>query len=90
MENPDNNICQDCGAEIWAFMVYDEIWAEAGLKEKDLLCQECTAKHLGRPLTHDDFTNCPANWHHVPGFFNDERGKAWLEDREDFYRKIAS
>jgi hypothetical protein len=69
MENPNNNTCQECGAEIWVFMVKDEIWQQAGLKPTDILCQTCTATHLGRLLVLDDFNkDAMANYMHVPGF----------------------
>ena len=66
MENPNNATCQDCGAEVWVFMVHDSLWAEAGLN-KGHFCRACVAKRLGRPLVNGDFTDCPANWYNVPG-----------------------
>ena len=79
MENPNNVICS-CGAEIWAYMVHDAVWAAAGFESTDFACQECLSKKLNRPLVvPDDFTNVPINWANVSGFYTQIRVTEYLE-----------
>src|SRR5215475_13027752 len=54
--------CHICGQmDISLYMVKDEVWAEAGLGEKDFAHPTCLAKRLGRPLRLEDFTSAPCN-----------------------------
>jgi hypothetical protein len=67
------------------FMVHDPIWKSAKFKPRDLVCQPCLEKRIGRKLTMDDYTLCPLNFLEVPGFGTDERfRKIFLESGLDY------
>lgn len=56
--------CVDCGVSTFNgqyYMVFDRIWAEAGM-EKGMLCILCLETRLGRLLTRADFTSAPVNY----------------------------
>jgi hypothetical protein len=55
-------LCIDCGSDVTAqqFMVYDEVWASAGLDD-GWICVDCLEAALGRPLTGADFPSVPCN-----------------------------
>ena len=58
--------CRDCGADIFGpggdyYMVYDQVWQEAGAPPMAFLCLGCLARRLGRRLDLLDFTMCPIN-----------------------------
>ena len=56
-------VCAEtCGEE---FMVHNRIWNEAGFA-RGRVHLACLEEFLGRELTRDDFTDCPAN---APIFF---------------------
>src|SRR5262252_8505142 len=42
--------CLDCGSVFDHYMVFDHIWAQAGLAAPDYCCRSCLAKRLGRAL----------------------------------------
>jgi len=56
--------CPDCGRpNPPPFMVWDDVWAEAGLKQDaGWLCPECFEKRLGRKLVLQDFTGARINF----------------------------
>lgn len=54
--------CALCGKTTETnYMLKDEVWAKAGLKDNDLACPVCVARALGRPLAVGDFTEAPIN-----------------------------
>jgi hypothetical protein len=52
--------CDHTGAWEW-YIVHDEVWAEAGAGELDVLCIGCLEGRLGRPLVGADFSALPIN-----------------------------
>jgi len=63
--------CADCRIEIapkqpqpgtwhW-YMVWDEIWAQAGMSADGFLCVPCLERRLGRPLRINDLADRPVN-----------------------------
>ena len=54
--------CTDCGfVPFDHYMVWDELWAKAGLDPREICCLECLERRLGRPLGVDDFPPLPVN-----------------------------
>jgi hypothetical protein len=58
--------CADCGIDTVAigdyYMVYDAIWADAGMADREgMLCLDCLVARLGRPLQFSDFPAFPIN-----------------------------
>lgn len=48
--------CKDCRGYPDDFMVFDHVWAAAGMSYKGgFLCLRCLEARLGRPLTSEDF-----------------------------------
>lgn len=68
--------CQDCFTHVPGYMVYPEVWAEAGLFIKGACCVTCLSKRLGRPITMDDFNHTPTNYMLALGYL-----LAKLEDK---------
>jgi hypothetical protein len=57
-----NAQCRDCG-DVWDYyVVFDEVWAAAGLKREEYCCRACLARRLKRPLRRDDYTPCSLNY----------------------------
>jgi hypothetical protein len=51
--------CTDCKfVPFDHYMVWDELWAKAGLDPREICCLECLERRLGRPLGIDDFPLC--------------------------------
>ena len=57
----DRYLCLDCKGTSDPFMVYNEVWAKAGYKPKDVCCLDCLEKRLGRPITVEDLTPASIN-----------------------------
>jgi hypothetical protein len=58
--------CADCLVNTAAigdyYIVHDTVWAAAGMAETDgMLCLDCLANRLGRPLQFSDFPLLPIN-----------------------------
>ena len=54
--------CTDCGfVPFDHYMVWDELWAKAGLDPREICCLECLERRFGRPLGIDDFPPLPVN-----------------------------
>ena len=60
--------CLDCDVCVYSineyYMVNDDVWAEAGMKQPDYsgqLCISCLEVRLNRILTPDDFLDLPIN-----------------------------
>lgn len=53
--------CTFCSAAPDFFMAEDEVWEEAGLDKKELVCLSCFQSNLGRKLVITDFTNAQIN-----------------------------
>lgn len=55
--------CIDCGTSPSGmdYMVHDTLWASAGLNKKNLCCEECLSRRLGRSLTIADYTQTLCN-----------------------------
>jgi hypothetical protein len=62
--------CHDCGTNTlpsslrapgeW-YLVFDEVWAEAGMPYSGFLCIGCLEQRLGRRLDRADFKRCRVN-----------------------------
>lgn len=81
MSDTDSPVCAGCGVELmpdtatgaqdWQwYMVWDSVWAQAGMAPKDgCLCLGCLKHRLGRPVTVDDLQpGIPVN---EPGRYDD-------------------
>ena len=54
--------CTDCGfVPFDHYMVWDELWAKAGLDPREICCLECLERRIGRPLGIDDFPPLAVN-----------------------------
>lgn len=84
--------CCDCRIlEPEMFMVHNHIWYEAHYEQRDLVCQPCFEKRIGRALTMDDFTLCPLNLMTVPGFgTEDNYRKLYAEGGMDYDKEKAA
>jgi hypothetical protein len=57
-------LCLDCGIDTFRdefYIVDDALWLDANPAGAGMLCVGCHERRLGRELTPDDFTDCPAN-----------------------------
>lgn len=69
--------CQDCETYVPGYMVYPEVWAEAGLFIKGACCVTCLSKRLNRSITMNDFNHTPINYMLALGYL-----LAKLEDKQ--------
>jgi hypothetical protein len=71
--------CTDCNINTRAigddYMITDALWADAGMSDDGMLCLECLAKRLARPLRTIDFQPVPIN------FKNSIRRALWCSKR---------
>ena len=55
-------LCSQCGLVTWdEYMVTDEVWQKAGMKEKGFLHWTCLGIRLGRSVCKSDLANVPLN-----------------------------
>ncbi len=59
-----NNTCPVCGLEtLDCYMVTNECWAEARFNYYQNVHLRCLVDRLDRPITSEDFTDVPVNFH---------------------------
>ena len=56
------HMCPTCG-QLWPvmFMVHDELWAESGIPDDEVICKFCLEVTLGRKLSLSDLNEAPIN-----------------------------
>jgi hypothetical protein len=83
--------CAYCKApEPRMFMVHNHIWLSTGFRPRDVVCQPCLEKRIGRKLTLEDYTICPLNFDQVPGFGTDDNyRKLYAADGLDYDKTKA-
>jgi hypothetical protein len=80
--------CKDCSAKIYVdvnmVMVKDEIWKKICDDWKDVICDHCMEKRLGRAITPADFKGSTMGLDIIPC------NQWWLMERADRKKKILA
>ena len=63
--------CIDCGQSCFLggdYLVHDALWATANLNKREICCEDCLSKRIGRPLEITDYAQVIANLPRFRGY----------------------